>query len=96
MQIINEFAEINNKEILPQVLMRIFSVCKNDSNFPLKEQLNSIEEEIYSLEKKRKKQKEVMDQIVDLRINLNLRLQKLKNDNLELKTKLLEDLGSEI
>jgi len=43
MEVINESKEIELKEQLPQILMRIFYVCKSDPNFPLKDKIKQVE-----------------------------------------------------
>lgn len=97
MQVINENSTFEQKkELFPQILMRIFSVCKNDPDFPLKEQMIFIESEAESLNQKIKKQEEVLNQIEDVRTTLSQKLQNLRQSNFELKSKLLEELGSEL
>ena len=96
MEIINETLEIENKEMLPQILMRIFAVCKEDPDFPLKEQMQSINEDINYLTNKLIKQKEISSKVEELRDDLSSRLQTLRQSNFELKSRLLEELGSDI
>jgi chromosome segregation ATPase len=96
MQVINESLKTENKDLLPQILMRIFSVCKADPNFPLKEQINSIERDMSGLQKKINHQNELLEQTLNLRDDLSNRLQSLRQSNFELKSRLLEELGSDI
>jgi hypothetical protein len=96
MEVISESLKVEDKDLLPQILMRIFTVCKADPNFPLKEQINSIEREVDSLEQKIERQKGVLIKTVALRDDLSKRLQMLRQKNFEVKSKLLEELGSEI
>lgn len=96
MEIISESLQVENKELLPQVLMRIFTVCKSDPNFPLKENIKSVEGEVVALQKKIKRQRKLVEETVNLRNDLSNRLQILRQENFELKSKLLEDLGSEV
>jgi hypothetical protein len=96
MEVISESFQVEKKEQLPQILMRIFNVCKADPNFPLKEQIGSVEDEIGSIEIKLEKQDKILEQTIKLRDDLSQRLQNLRRDNFELKSKLLEELGSEI
>lgn len=85
-----------NKELLPQVLNRIFAICKTDKNFPLKEQLKEVDAEILSLKKKILKQNELFQQSKQLAHNLDERLSMLESRNAGLKERLLESLGSEL
>jgi septal ring factor EnvC (AmiA/AmiB activator) len=85
-----------NKEMLPQVVSRIFSICKTDTNFPLKDQINNIDSEISILKEKIKKQNDLFKQSQQLTHELNQRINMLEGRNQEIKEKLLETLGSEI
>ena len=96
MEVINESLKIENKEMLPQILLRIFSVCKADPNFQLKEKMDYIDNEVDEIELKISKQNKLVQETIDLRDNLSERLQLLRQDNFELKSRLLEELGSEI
>ena len=96
MEIIGESLNFENKEMLPHILMRIFSVCKADPNFPLKGQISSVEGEIDTLISKVAKKQKLIGQTNRLRDDLSNRLQSVRQDNFELKSRLLEELGSEI
>ena len=96
MEVICESLKKENKDLLPQILMRIFSVCKADPNFPLKHQMDGLEGEVDALTMKLSKQKKLIDQTLGLRDDLSSRLQKLRQENFERKSQLLEELGSEI
>ena len=50
------------QELLPQIVERIFSICKNDSNFQLKDELQLVDHKIKSLNKKIKRQDELLEQ----------------------------------
>jgi hypothetical protein len=95
MQIITEELVVEKNELFPQILMRIFSVCKNDENFPLKEKINDVEEEIISLRKQIQKQGKLLEETRELRDNLSLKLQDIRQENFEIKRRLLEELGSD-
>jgi len=96
MEVITESLKIEKKDVLPQILMRIFSVCKADPTFPLKEQINSAEGEVDTLTLKIKKQQKLLQQTIKLRDDLSKRLQERRQENFEVKSRLLEELGSEI
>lgn len=96
MKVISESLQIRNKDLLPQILMRIFTICKVDPNFPLKEKINSVEGEVDVLKEKMNRQKKLVEDTVKLRDDLSNRLQLLRQENYELKSRLLEDLGSEL
>lgn len=96
MEVISETFKMKKKDALPEILMRIYSVCKADPTFPLKEQLESIEREVGALNKKISKQSQLIQQTTGLRDDLSKRLQMKRQENFELKTRLLEELGSDI
>ena len=96
MKVISESLSTENKDLLPQILMRIFAVCKADPTFPLKHKINSVEGEVVSLHKKIKNQQALIEKTAGLRDDLSRRLQHARQDNFEIKSRLLEELGSDI
>lgn len=95
MEIISESHNLESKELLPQVLLRIFSVCKTDPNFPLKDRLHEIEGEVRTLQHKLQRQISLHDKSAALREDLQKRVEVLKHKNYDMKSRLLEELGSE-
>lgn len=96
MEVISESLTNEAKDQLPQILMRIFAVCKADPNFPLKEQIYFVEGEVITLAKKIKKQNDLINQTIALRDDFSKRLQNIRSENFELKSRLLEELGSDV
>lgn len=96
MEVICESLKTENKDMLPQILMRIFAVCKADPTFPLKHQIDAVEGEVRTLNEKIGKQHQILEQTIELRDDLSRRLQRLRQQNFEVKSRLLEELGSEI
>jgi septal ring factor EnvC (AmiA/AmiB activator) len=96
MEVINESLYFENKDMLPEILMRIFSVCKADPHFPLKSRIDEAEEKVDSLNAKIERQKVLVDKTIKMRDDLSNRLQTLRQENFELKSRLLEELGSEL
>ena len=87
--------QVNTKELLPQIVDRIFSICKNDSNFELKDELEIVENKIKSLQQKISKQENLLIQSYELKNDLQQRLEILENDNSKKQIELLELLGSD-
>jgi len=85
-----------SKEMLPQIVNRIFSVCKADSNFPLRDQIGNIDSRILFIKHKIKKQNDLFKQSQQLTHDLHERLNILEDRNGNLKERLLESLGSEL
>lgn len=96
MEIISESQALERKELLPQVLLRIFSVCKTDPNFPLKDNIKEIEGEVKVLQNKLRRQTSLLDKSSDIKMTLQKRIRILEQKNFNTKSKLLEELGSEI
>lgn len=95
-----KFSKVNpkqaNKEMLPQVINRIFSICKTDKNFPLRDQMGSVDSKIAILKEKIRRQNDLFKQSQKLTYDLNERLNILEDRNANLKERLIESLGSEL
>ena len=85
-----------SKEMLPQVLERIFAICKTDPEFPLKEKLESVEYVIENLNKKIKKKDYLVEQGQKIQKDLDTKFELINNSNIKLREKILESLGSEL
>ena len=96
MEIISESHILEYKEVLPQVLLRIFSICKTDPNFPLKDNIKEIESEVNVLQHKLRRQSSILDKSSDIKTNLQKRIDLLEQKNFDMMSNLLEELGSEI
>ncbi len=96
MEIISESHNIESKELLPQILLRIFSVCKTDPNFPLKDRIKEIEGEVSTLRAKLKRQTSLLNKSASIKEDLQLRVNSLDHKNFDMRSRLLEELGSEI
>ncbi len=95
MEIISESHNLESKELLPQVLLRIFSVCKTDPNFPLKDKLKEIDGEVRTLQQKFQRQISIHEKSSGIREVLQKRLDAVNQKNYDTRSRLLEELGSE-
>jgi len=86
----------NTKELLPQVVERIFAICKTDSNFPLKNKMTDVDDNLNSIQKQINKQDRLIEQSKGLTSNIVNRLTNLRKSNQELRDRLLDALGSEL
>ena len=86
----------NKKELLPQIVERIFSICKTDSNFPLKNIMTSVDDRLHTMQVQLSKQDGLVQQSKTLTTNIVTRLNNLRQSNQELRDRLLEALGSEL
>lgn len=93
-----EFLNENSvkKEMLPQIIDRIFSICKTDPHFKLKEEIESVEDRINIIENKNKKQLELLKKSEELTKDVKRRISLIDDDNESKRIELLENLGSEI
>jgi len=96
MEIISESHNLETRELLPQILLRIFSVCKTDPNFPLKDRIKEIEWEVSTLRAKLKRQTSLLNKSSGIQEDLQKRVDMLDRKNFDTKSRLLEELGSEI
>ena len=85
-----------SKELLPQILERIFAICKNDSNFELKNELKDIEKDINEINKKIFKQDKLLSQSESLKKDIAFRISSIDSQNEEKQISLLESIGSEL
>ena len=84
------------KEMLPQIVERIFAICKTDSNFPLKSEMTNVDDSISSIQSKMLKQDKLLLQSKSLNKNIISRLTNLRNSNETVRERLINSLGSEL
>ncbi len=86
----------NKAEKIPQIVNRIFAICRNDSNFPLKNEMENVDDRIIDVENKIKKQDNLLKQSSELKNDLVQRIEVIDDNNNRLQMQLLESLGSEL
>ena len=96
MKVVNETKKIVKKENLPQILERIFAVCKEDPNFYLKERIEETDNKINKLNIRIEKFDNLLKEAQSIKLNLKKRIENLDQKNEETKENILEELGSEI
>jgi hypothetical protein len=87
---------IQSKELLPQIVDRIFSICKSDPTFHLKDELEIIENKMISIKKKIEKQNSLLKQSEELKQDVIQRIEILDEHNERKQIELLESMGSEL
>jgi len=95
-KVVNETKKIVKKENLPQILERIFAVCKEDPNFYLKERIEETDNIINKLNIRIEKFDNLLKEAQSIKLNLKKRIENLDQKNEETKENILEELGSEI
>jgi hypothetical protein len=86
----------NTQELLPEIVERIFLICREDSNFKLKDEMEIIENKTQSIKGKIKRQEELLIQSNELKKDLLQRLSVLDNQNERKQMELLESIGEEL
>lgn len=87
---------IFKKEMLPEVVDRIFSICKTDPHFELKEEIKTVEKTIDILKLKVIKQIKLLSRSEELSEDVKRRIILIKQDIESKQIELLENLGSEL
>ncbi len=85
-----------NNEMLPQIIERIFSVCKADPNFPMREKIEAVEDTLGRLDSKIKRQEELFLKGLEMKKKVSREIGILSSSNIETKERLIESLGSEL
>jgi len=85
-----------DQELLPQVIERIYAICKTDPNFELKDDLQNVESQIEQLQAKISKQDELLRKSEELTKDIIQRSELLDSQNEGQQLTLLELLGGEI
>lgn len=86
----------SNKDLLPQIVDRIFSICKVDPSFHLKDEMEIIGNRIQSILNKIEKQDNLLKQSENLKKDLIQRIEVMDDSNGKNQAELLETLGSEL
>jgi len=86
----------NKKEVLPEMVNKIFAICKNDPNFHLKSQIEDIEKVLEGVNIRLKKQNSLLENANSIEKELTKKISILDNNIYDMKSKLLESLGSEL
>lgn len=87
---------VRSQELLPQIVDRIFSVCKSDPSFHLKDELEIIENKVLSLQRKIQKQDSLLKQSEEIEKDILQRMSILDDHNQQKQIELLESIGSEL
>ena len=88
--------ERNMKELLPQVIERIFAVCRTDDNFKFKDDLETIESKSKLINDKIEKQQSLLKQSGELKKDLLHRIASIDSQNEKQQINLLQSIGGEL
>ena len=91
---------INEKKIktedVPQIIHRIFSICKQDHSFPHKKELEGLDDESNSIKRRIELKEELIKKALKFESQMRNRLFEARDQNLIKREKILESLGSEL
>jgi len=85
-----------NNSSIPEVIDKIFYICKTEENFPLKDQVEKVGLELERLEERIRKQDQLLQKSQEIKSELEKRINMLDGTVFDLRSDLLESLGSEI
>lgn len=83
-------------EDIPQIIHRIFSICKQDHSFPYKKESEQLDKEVENLKKKIKTKEDVIKKALTFEAQMKKRFVDIQEKNLSLREKILEALGSSL
>ena len=97
--IINECEEmkrIKKHQLIPTVIDHIFTICKEDKNFSIKDNIAKIDKKLTTAKNHIKKQKKLIEQSNNIKKDLLEKTKRIDDESFKIKYKILETLGSEL
>ena len=91
-----EMSRIKKHELIPTVIDHIFTICKEDKNFTIKENINKIDKKLSSAKQQISKQQKLMNQSNTIKKDLLEKIKRIDDESFKIKYKVLETLGSEL
>jgi len=91
-----EIQRIKKHDLIPTVIDHIFAICKNDSNFKLKDDTTLVESKLKLVNSKLSKQESLEEQSLKIKKELLEKIRYIDDESFKLKFKILETLGSEL
>lgn len=100
MEILNsesiELTKDKKNNLIPEIINRIYSICKTQSDFPHKKEIKEVEESLTLVHNKINKQDNLFEKSKEMRDELNRKINIINGENYILQEELLESLGSEM
>jgi hypothetical protein len=84
------------KDAIPEILNRMFTVCQYDESFQGRNNTDELDEKIARINEKIKKQDYLLSKSEQMKTEMNNKIMILEENNVSLRTQLLEALGSEL
>jgi phosphoenolpyruvate carboxylase len=95
-ELINESLKVKKGNYLSDIVMRIFSICKEDPTFPLRQKIEDVDLKIDDLKDRIQKQDSLIEQAAQLKESCNKRIINIEKGNFDIQIELLDKLGSEL
>lgn len=93
---LSESLKVKKSNFISDIVMRIFSICKEDPSFPLKKKIEDVDSKIFDLKERIEKQDGLLGQASQLKESSNRRIINLDKSNMDIQIELLDKLGSEL
>jgi phosphoenolpyruvate carboxylase len=93
---ISESLKVKKGNYISDIVMRIFSICKEDPTFPLRQKIEDVDLKIADLKERIQKQDSLLEQAAQLKESYNKRIINIEKDNFDIQVELLDKLGSEL
>ncbi len=84
------------KNFIPEMVDRVFLICKDNENFSTRKEIHQTNEKLTSLIVKIKKQNSLLEQAESMKQELNSKIISLDETSFRIKVNVLELLGSEL
>ena len=91
-----EMQRIKKHQLIPTVIDHIFTICKEDKNFSIKDNIAKIDKKLIIAKNHIKKQKKLMEQSDTIKKDLLKKIKRIDDESFKIKYKVLETLGSEL
>jgi len=88
--------KVRNKDLISNVMERLFVICKENANQELKGKIDSTSGRIEELSKKKRKLQQLLESATEAKKDLAEKVEDLENLNFSKRSQLLEELGSEL
>jgi len=95
-ELVSESLKIKKGNYISDIVMRIFSICKEDSSFPLRQKIEDVDLKIADLKERIQKQDSLLEQAAQLKESYNKRIVNIEKSNFDIQVELLDKLGSEL
>lgn len=91
-----EMKSIKENKLIPTIIDHIFTICKEDKNFNVNENILHIDKKLNDIENKVSKQNSLIEQSNKIKKELLEKIKRLDDESFKIKYKILENLGSEL